>query len=336
MAEENKKDFNQFVDSLDDSASANESVAKDSGERDTLTEDKLSGTDVTEGDTTGAEEGESESEEGEGGGGEPAEPKKKGQDAKSKPTYTAEELNALLESGGTVDSDRLSPEGKLLMKSFQRGYDEKFKALAEERKRLAEKHEAELSPKEKLFRRYLSDPTQVVNEINAEIERLDDPNAEDYARNRKLIAQLVAMKDEFRENRTVIVEAQKSKDSAYARMMAAVLEDIPDWKEKEPALTRFAQAELGLTLEDIRVLSDPTIMGDRTLRFIKAVNRAYDKMNAGKLAEKKVNKSAPKKLGRAGEASDSGGKTAKEISEMSYAEYKAYRENQFKKKHGVK
>jgi hypothetical protein len=87
-----------------------------------------------------------------------------------KAVYTQEELEELLKSDAdTVDTGRLTPEGKLLMKSFQRGFDQKFKGLSEQQKKLEQDKEAQASPKVQLFKRYLSDSLGVTKEINAEI-----------------------------------------------------------------------------------------------------------------------------------------------------------------------
>jgi hypothetical protein len=323
-SESGGKDFVTFIDSLEDDHGSEQGGNKDSETKDTLTSDKL--------ETEIEGEGEKDktpvtTEEGaKGGEGE------KRVDLE-KEVYTPEELDDLLKTDGEIDTSRLSPEGKLLMKSFQRGYDSKFKALAEERRVAQEKT---LTPKEKLFREYLQDPGKVMADINKEIAALEETPHDhaDFLKNRRTIVQLQAVKDEFRENRQMVLESQRSKDSLYARTMASVLEDIPDWREKEPKMTKFAVEQLGLTLEDVRVMSDPAIMGDRTIRFIKAVNRAYDRFNAKESAGKKEVKTAPKPLGRAGEAGGEAKKT-KTLDEMPYDEYKAHREKQLKEQSGV-
>lgn len=251
---------------------------------------------------------------------------KSDKDVGGKAVYTPEEVAELLKTGSNVDTSRLSVEGQLLMKSFQRGYDDKFKALAEEKKRFEPAPQSE-TPRTKLFRRYTENPMGVTAEINAEIEKLEgvEPGDQDYQNARRLIAQLHAMKDEFRENRINISEGQKMKDSIYVKADAAVRAAIPNWETKEPKLTEFALS-LGLELDDIKVMTDPTIMGPRSVRFIKTINAVYDKMMAGMTAEKKVDKKAPAQMGRPGSAStttEAGGE--KDLDKMSYEEYKAHR-----------
>ncbi len=247
---------------------------------------------------------------------------------KGKTLYAPEEVAELLKTGSNVDTSRLSVEGQLLMKSFQRGYDEKFKALADERKQFTEAQTTKTeTPRAKLFKRYTQDASGVTAEINAEIEKLEviEPGDQEYLNARRLIAQLHAMKDEFRENRTNIAEGQKLKDAIYMRADAEVHKAIPNWETKEPKLTEFALS-LGLELDDIRIMTDPTIMGPRSVRFIKTINAVYDKMMAGVTAEKKVDKQAPTQMGRPGSPSSSADESGEEsLDKMSYEKYKAYR-----------
>jgi hypothetical protein len=247
-------------------------------------------------------------------------------DTGGKSLYTPEEVAGLLQTGGNVDTSRLSVEGQLLMKSFQRGYDEKFKALSEERKRFSEASQKHETPRTKLFNRFVSDPVTVTAEINSEIEKLEgvEPGDPEFPNARKLVAQLHAMKDEFRENRTNITEGHKLKEQIYMRADSDVHKAIPDWESKEPKLTEFALS-LGLELDDIKIMSDPTIMGPRSVRFIKTINQVYDKMMAGATAEAKIVKKSPAPLGRAGSPSSEEQGGTKSLEKMSYAEYKAAR-----------
>jgi len=80
-------------------------------------------------------------------------------DQTGKQFYTPEEVERLLMSDGNLDSNRLSPEGKILQKSFQRGFGPKFeqakrmredaeRQLAEIRRLQHEKEEQEIFAKE--------------------------------------------------------------------------------------------------------------------------------------------------------------------------------------------
>lgn len=243
-----------------------------------------------------------------------------------KAKYTPDELENLLKTDAEVDTSRLSPEGILLMKSFQRGYDQKFKRLADEKKTVEEKKAEVKSPKVQLFERYTTDPAGVTREINTEIANLAEvaPGHADYAKAQRAIYQLQALKDEFRTVREQAIDQAKAQESIHQKAFLEVVEAIPDYAEKEPKLTEWAIKEMGLTMEDITYMSNPLKVGPRAVRFIKAVNAAYDRLNAGKTAESK--KVVPAPLGRAGET-EGGEKEAKEpsLEEMPYEEYKKVR-----------
>ena len=247
--------------------------------------------------------------------------------AEEKPTYTPEEIEELLRNDSKIDTGRLSPEGKLLMKSFQRGHDSKFQALAAEKKKLEAEREAELSPKAKLFKRYVENPMRVMGEINDEISQLEsiEPGTQEYSKARKAISQLTALKDEYRLAHEQIGTRAKSMETIAAQTIAAVVEAIPDWETKEPKMTEWTINTLGLSMDDINILTDPTKVGkDRALRFIKAVNTAYDKLNAGKTAENK--RVIPEKLGSPGSGDkDEAASSNKSLESLSYAEYKKAR-----------
>jgi len=219
--------------------------------------------------------------------------------------YTSEEIAELLKSDKEVDTSRLSDEGKLLMKSFQKGLTSKMQALAEDRKKIEEARQRmeteniqKNNPREFLYRQFLNNPQGVVRDINSEIDRLeaDDPYNEE---NRKQLSQLRWMKDEFilrKDNESTLTRHQ---EITIAKANTEILSAIPDFQAKAPQLVEFGK-QYGLTEKTIQVLSDPTIVGGVAVEVIKALNNMHTALSAGKTAEKKLNKQAPPKLGRAG------------------------------------
>jgi len=283
-----------------------------------LTPDKLAPTGSPESKVK--EEGEPEPSKGEDGKG------------KEKTVYTPEELEGLLQTGADVDTSRLSPEGRLLMKSFQRGYDGKFKELSDLRKKLESAEQQNQDPRERLFRRYIQSPAQVISEINAEVEKLEevDPATEEYRKARQTIARLQGLKDEFAFKRQEIVESSRNRDVVFAKAQTEILEAIPDFEEKAPKLTNFAM-DMGLTREEVMALTDPTIFGPLAVKLTKAMSKLYDKVNAGKSADKKEDKTAPKPLARPGAGGGEGedltpADDIKKIERMTPSEYRRYRE----------
>jgi len=250
----------------------------------------------------------------------------------AKTVYTTQEIEEVLKSGGEIDTSRLSPEGKLLMKSFQRGLEPKFQQLAELRKKLESGLEQSQDPKEKLFRRYVQAPAQVVSEINAEIEALEqvDPTDANYLKSRRTIAQLHSLKDEFSLKRQSFIDSARSQEVTYAKAQAELLESIPDFDKKAPKLTEFAR-EMGLTTEEIQAISDPTLFGPLAVKLTRALNNAYDRINAGKAADKKVDKGAPAPLTRPGSGGELEKGSTKDPEKMTIPEYRKWRESQKRK-----
>jgi len=218
----------------------------------------------------------------------------------AKVVYTPEELESLLQGGAEVDTSRLSVEGKVLMKSFQRGLDKKFQQVAEMRKSI----EAQSKPKdarEQLFDRYVQDPGGVTGEINTEVERLEavDPTDAGYAESRQMIARLRSMKDDFSIRRQTLIESTQQSGNIVSITQAEIAKAIPDFETKAPKLTEFAIG-LGFSIGEVRALTDPLVVGPMAIKLTRAINTMYDKLNAPKSAEDKVKKDAPPPLQRGG------------------------------------
>jgi len=238
----------------------------------------------------------------------------------AKAVYTPEELEALLQSEGDVDTSRLSPEGKALMKSFQRGLDRKFQQVAEMKKSIAA--QGPKTPREELFDRYVKDPGGVVGEINAEIEKMEsvDPTDERYTEARRTVARLQALKDDFSVRRQDVIEHGRQVDSIVATTQAEILKEIPDFKEKADKLTEFAVGA-GLSIQEVRALTDPTIVGPMALKLTRVINHLYDKLHAPVSAEKKVKRDAPPPLQRGGASGALDKKGEDDPGKLSMSEY---------------
>jgi hypothetical protein len=183
------------------------------------------------------------------------------------------------------------------MKSFQRGYDKKFQEVAAMRKSVeAQKPQG---PREQLFDRYVHDPSGVVSEINAEIEKLEgvDPTDANFQTSRVTIARLQALKDDFSVKRQGAIEHGKQVENIVASTQAEILKAIPDFETKASKLTDFV-VSAGLSVAEVQALTDPTIVGPMALKLTKVINALYDRVNAPVTAEKKVKKDAPAPLQR--------------------------------------
>lgn len=220
-----------------------------------------------------------------------------------KQPYTPEELVSLLTSEQDVDTDRLSPEGKVLMKSFQTGYNKKFEKLSEKQKELDAKlnqqkpQGQETSTREQYYQNFLQNPDKVVHEINQAISELEvDPYNDE---NRKNIAALRQMKDDFFLRKTTESERNVKINEIQAQARAEIYEAIPDFDKKVPALNEFAEM-IGFNLDELSFLTNPVNTGKFASKLTKALNKAYDIINASKTVEKKIDKTPPLVLGKAG------------------------------------
>lgn len=281
--------------------------------------------DILEGKTGPKSEATPKEDEGkpkEGAGGEPP---------KGKVPYTPQELEALLQSDATLDTDRLSLEGRALMKSFQRGNEQKLQEIAATKRRLEGEAQRALDPREKVFRDYMQNPAQILTQINAEIRKFESvsPVDEKYVEARQTIAALNELKDDLAIRRQQTVEVMRSQETTFARAQNEILSEIPDFATKAEKLTGFA-IEAGLTREEIMALSDPTIFGPMAVKLTKAMNKLYDKVNAGKSSEQKVKKDAPLPLARAGSGGSLEEEKEKAPGDMSMIEYRTWREKKKK------
>lgn len=115
--------------------------------------------------------------------------------------YTPEEIEAILAENGSLDANKLTPEGKLLQKSFDRGFTKKFEELSTLTKTLKDA----VKPKdvvEEWVDRYVDDPKGVTAYVHNQIRALEneaDPLEPNYKAIRSQIAALQADLDDVRE-----------------------------------------------------------------------------------------------------------------------------------------
>jgi hypothetical protein len=227
----------------------------------------------------------------------------------SRPTYyTDEEAAKIIEEGGVLDSNRLSPTQKLVQKSFERGTTRAFQEAAELKnqyeqamRQLKEREQEQSDPKEKLYRQYKSDPVKFVQEINQAIENLEmvDPAADDYRSARQQIAKLSGLKNEFDARQYQETSYQNSLYAVVNQANQEIVDAIPNFSQVKENLRNFSFNQLGLTQYDVEMFTDPIQLAQRgfdpksAVRLTKAVHKVFQMLNAGKTAEAKVDKTPP-------------------------------------------
>jgi hypothetical protein len=186
-----------------------------------------------------------------------------------KSPYTLEEMRQVIESDPTkLDTSRLTEEGMAIHKSMLAGFTPKLQERAQfqrdldvmrgevnELRRAPAGQEQNANPEKVIRDAFNSDPYKVLREIRAEISRVKaiDPLSDEALRledlRGELTEDLMLRKEQSDQVNTI-------RDSAYSH----VIKEIPDYAERAPVLSDFATKELGLSAQDIGVLTDPSVM----------------------------------------------------------------------------
>ena len=210
--------------------------------------------------------------------------------------YTPEEIEEVLSSDGKLDRNRLSPEGRLLQKSFEKGLYPKLQERTELRRRV-EELEKRTTPQTQpatIEEAYQRDPQGTLRYIDSEIMKHKARLDEDPLGSIKEIENLRTVKDYLRDQEILSTRQQlKAKDVADS-VERTIYKEIPDFDEKRDKLTEFAKSRLGFTDEEIIHQSDVTKVGQSASKFVSMINRMYDMENAAKTVQKKEVKTVPK------------------------------------------
>lgn len=151
------------------------------------------------------------------------------------------------------------------------------------------------------------DPQGVLGRVGHEIDRRElylaslDPFA-DVEQSKQVRTEIARLRSLDRDLNQRAVQTNQMMQQANAIVndtMSTVRTVIKDYDVKRPELEKFAINNLGYTEQEIGVMTDPRIVGkEMAIKNFKAVNALYDKVNAGKTAEKKIVKPVPNKLER--------------------------------------
>lgn len=146
--------------------------------------------------------------------------------------YTPEEIAEILANDGELDRKRLSPEGQLIQKSFERGLTPKFQEIADLRKTL----ELAIAPKSQdpldgWVDNYIKDPEGVATYVDNQIRHLEsitpDP-ALDYEGYRRVRAEIAAFNGDFSR-----VQARaRGKETTQAKLQA-VPQDLKEYAKSQ-------------------------------------------------------------------------------------------------------
>lgn len=214
--------------------------------------------------------------------------------------YSPDELEDLISRDEDVDTTRLSPEGRLLMKSFQKGFTPKLQERSELKRELEilRKEVGSLKQPASIEEVFDKDPDGTLRYIDSQIAqartKLDTGDAFEAL---KQIEELRSVRDGLL-TRSMSQQKKASQTSALAaQAQAEVLRAVPDFQKKEGALTEFAIKELGYSFDDIRFLTDVSNTGKYASQFVIQVNKMYEMAKAKSTVETKVVKTPMRQEG---------------------------------------
>lgn len=171
--------------------------------------------------TEGADESVIPGEEGAGEGGE--------RGTVTSEFYTPEEIEGILAENGTLDANKLSPEGKLLQKSFERGFTKKFEEVSELSKTLKETIKpSQKNPLDMGVEFYTNDPVGFVSFARGKIKEFKDAY-DPLAENRKQIEDGITWWEDHIE---AVKETAKERSDVKAKAMTIPM-DIREFAKTE-------------------------------------------------------------------------------------------------------
>lgn len=232
--------------------------------------------------------------------------------------YTDEEASRILETGGKLDSSRLTQSQKLLQQSFERHSTKVWQDAAEARKAFEAKT-AELSKPKTIYDAFNADPVGVKRSLNEMIlqKEAEDPFSEDVLKLKRMKGDLEIYEMERREY-------GKKFNGLVSENLNTIRNAIPDFNDsKAQEITDFAIKELGFTNDEVEYLTDHR-HGNLAAKVTIAANKLMQRFNAGSSAEKKIVKPTAPALGRAGESGTSRNFTRHELAKMMIDEPEKY------------
>jgi hypothetical protein len=208
--------------------------------------------------------------------------------------YTDEEFDEL--HINDMDESRLTPTQKkyfLKAKDLEKGYTKKYEQLAHEKKQYETLSQRTIQTQQPqyadIYEAFDHDSKTVMQNLRQVLaqKKVESPNSDEVIRLEMLRDELMERKISQQENNTRLADMSN-------RVTADVYKAIPDFETKSEKLTEFATTELGLSIDEIKALTNPSIMGPMASKITVAVNKLYDIKNAGKGLKSKEVKKAPK------------------------------------------
>lgn len=205
-----------------------------------------------------------------------------------KQVYTPDEIERILKEDGKLDYERLSPEGKLVYKSYDRG----LKPKLEERAQLARELDTlrnefvtlksqipQPKTEETLQDVYNRDPKSTEMYIDQAIQ-----NADDYDEKIRLTNMKFSLFKELNEQQARVTqerEQQRAVQIYLQNFSNEVKNYVPEYSpEYANELTQYATEKMGYNLDELRYLTHPQF-GHTALKNLKVIAENYKRDRVG-------------------------------------------------------
>ena len=220
-----------------------------------------------------------------------------------KKAYTPQELAELLSSDGDIDRSRLSLEGQALMKSFSKGFTQKFEKIAELRKQLERELEDKAKPpKQKTIEDAFSEDPE------GTLKAIDDHILAKKQEIKKL--KLEGNYEEVDTLRDEVEDWTNAKSTLIGKRLFASEKTLKEERAKQAirsSLADYDRQEKAAKIYITEVMGMSAAKADALLGDVELVKHFAKLAGVKDSAEKKITKEKPDELGRAG--SDQVGKT---------------------------
>lgn len=230
------------------------------------------------------------------------EPVKTEAEAEEKPAepqmYTPEEIEQILKEDGQLDFNRLSPEGKLIYKSYDRGLKPKLQERAEllremeSMKAQMQALQTQIPRAQETFEQLAQrDPQQAIEVLNYAIAR-----TEDAAEKTNLLQAKSMLQDRVLYN----IQNGIQQTSQFQQVISATKEAVPEYSpDYRTELSEFAVKSMGYTIQELEALTDPRL-GEIAIKNVKVIDTLYKQHKGAQTATAKIVKQAAPKVEKPG------------------------------------
>lgn len=210
----------------------------------------------------------------------------------TKGLYTAEEMRSL--DPTQIDTSRIPPEQQAFYKSMQSGWTKKFQEVADLRKQVKQITEAQVPRPRDVYEAFDKDPHGVLDTLRTEIVKKKTENPYD-----ENIVKLENLKDVLIERRLFNQERATQAKDRVIDARETVKREVPEFEKKVGKLNEFA-SNLGFSMRELAILTDPVRMGPMATKLTLAINKLYDIANKDEVLKNKATRPLPTKVETAG------------------------------------